>query len=42
MSWLSSHSTSPCTNLPLANKNLVPNNTIKALIASADYKDDDN
>jgi len=26
----------------LANKNLVPNNTIKALIASADYKDDDN
>ena len=32
--WLSSHDTSPVTNLPLSNKNLMPNSVLKNLIKS--------
>lgn len=30
--WLSNHDTSPMTNLPLTNKNLIPNYSLKSLI----------
>eukprot|EP00037_Helgoeca_nana_P031556 m.404739 g.404739 ORF g.404739 m.404739 type:complete len:592 (-) comp28421_c0_seq4:3606-5381(-) len=37
--WLETHDTSPITNATLDHKQLVPNNTIKALISSEGYTD---